>query len=128
MENIPPDWDWVTARYNCSARQFFERLNMGAQVNISKRMELYPPETARTSFRHTAHGQSFSVFSDGWNTPAVRFNLDGQRIIIESNAGDLHLEGVVSLGDDGRCRLKIGNEELDEWQVLKRSLEHLFFG
>jgi hypothetical protein len=35
---------------------------------------------------------------------------------------------VVTLNDEGECRLKVGDDELEEWQVLKRALETLFFG
>jgi hypothetical protein len=35
--------------------------------------------------------------------------------------------GSLTLTNDALCRLRVGDEELDEWQVLRRALERLFF-
>lgn len=124
---LPHNWDWVTARVECSERKFFERLYLGAQGNIKKRMELIPPTGARKSFKCESSDQMFSVFSEAADGPTVRFRLEVERIHIESARGDINFNGTVTLDNQGRCRLRVGSEELDEWQVLKRALEKLLF-
>ena len=128
-QELPRNWDWVAARSECSERQFFERLYLGAVENVAKRTALLTSAelSARTLFRHESHQGLFSVFTEASNGPMVRFRLDGKRIVVESDQGDVKFDGTITLDDRGRCRLRVGNEELDEWQVLKRALEQLLF-
>jgi hypothetical protein len=48
-------------------------------------------------------------------------------IVMEESGIDVQFTGTVTLNNDCQCRLAVGNDELDEWQVLKRALEKLFF-
>ena len=58
---------------------------------------------------------------------SVRFVLADDAIEVLHN-DLLAFKGVNTLCDDGRCRLKVGDRELDLWQFRKRALEDLFFG
>jgi hypothetical protein len=78
---------------------------------------------------YSAHG-TFSVMRthDITRPPlVVRFNLEGSRIAVEGSGIDVQFSGTVTLNDAGECRLEVAGAELDEWQVLKRALEKLFF-
>jgi hypothetical protein len=56
------------------------------------------------------------------------------------NGGTIHIEGVfadhrelsfagtLTLTNQARCKLNVNGEALDEWQVLRKALEPLFFG
>jgi hypothetical protein len=125
-EPLPPTWDWVEARAACSARQFFERLYLGAQANLATRTRLLTADEhgPRMAFQHTATPQAFSVFTRLDTGPVVRVRVDGPQISID---GDDAFAGTVTLDDQGRCRLRVGTEDLDEWQVLKRALEGFLF-
>jgi hypothetical protein len=129
MHELPADWDWVTAVSECSARTFFERLRVGAEKNIAKRAELFPPDSARTMFKITSSGGDVvSILSESHGGPVVRLRLKGRRISVDAEKLDVEFEGVVTLNKEGKCRLRLENgEELDEWQVLKRALEPLLF-
>lgn len=131
MPALPPDFDWVTARHACSVAAFFERLYAGAQHNVETRkllrLELHDHGPIEFSSTHGV----FSVLRmlDVLKPPVVvRFKLEGPRIVVEGSGIDVQFSGTVTLNDAGECRLEVGGSQLDEWQVLKRALEKLFFG
>jgi len=128
-EPLPATWDWVTARAQCSARAFFERLALGAQQNVTTRVALLPSGAVapRDVVRVATHGTSFAVFTEATPGPTVRVRLDGPRIVVAREDGLESFAGTVTLDDTGRCRLRVGAEALDEWQVLKRALEPVLF-
>jgi hypothetical protein len=127
--DLPPAWDWVTARAQCSVRAFFERLALGAQQNVATRMALLAgqPLQPRAVVRSELLGTVCSVFTESTKGPVVRLYLDGARLVVRSDDGTIDFAGTVTLDDQGRCRLRVGAEALDEWQVLKRALEPVLF-
>jgi ornithine cyclodeaminase/alanine dehydrogenase-like protein (mu-crystallin family) len=38
------------------------------------------------------------------------------------------LQASITLNSDGQCKLKVGNDELEQWQVRRMALETLSFG
>ena len=127
MKTLPGDWDWVSARHECSPRKFFERLDLLAQQNVKQRNAI-----GGAAFGHVSHKSLFSVFGENRSgplgSPAVRFVLDDKGTIrVEASGLDVGFEGELTLNNSGECRLKVGSEELSEWQVLKRALEPLLF-
>ena len=127
----PSDWDWVTARRDCSIAKFFERLLAGAQrdVRTRKEMRLELFDQGPLEFNASAPG-IFSVFrglAPGRHV-AVRFVLEGDRIVVEGQGVSVNFEGRITLNNHGECRLKVADQDLDEWQVLRMALEPVFFG
>jgi hypothetical protein len=49
------------------------------------------------------------------------------QIQIESAKGDVALTVTTRQNEKGECRFVVGDEELAQWQLLKRVLEPLFF-
>ena len=129
--DLPPDWDWVTARSQCSIEAYFERLHSGANKNVQtrKEMRIELQDVGPVDLSQRVPG-IFSVMRGlGLGAyAAVRFRLDGDRIVVEGQGVDVKFEGRLTLTDAGECRLMVGAQELDEWQVLRRALEPLFFG
>ena len=126
---LPPDFDWVTARHRCSAAKFFERLYLGAQRNMETRNALVQERGERLLFEITQDGIVFSVLRPiAGGIAIVRFRLDGDRISVEGQGVRVACEGTITLNHQAECRLKVGDQELDEWQVLRCGLETLFFG
>lgn len=123
----PSDWDWVTARHDCTTVNFFERLYLGAKLNVETRnkqrggsapVEIAAPQPG-----------SFSIIralSFGGHV-MVRFNLRDERIMVQGSGIVLNFEGTLTLNNDGECRLLVGGDVLDEWQVLRKALETLLF-
>jgi hypothetical protein len=42
--------------------------------------------------------------------------------------GDRTITAGITLNNEGLCKLKVGETELDHWQVRRMALERLFFG
>ena len=127
---LPADFDWVTARHRCSVAVFFERLCIAAKRNVDTRKALREELHDRGTIDFTSGPGTYSVIRelDMTSSPVtVRFTIEGPRIVVEGTGINLHFVGTVTLNDGGQCRLDVGGAELDEWQVLKRALEKLFF-
>jgi hypothetical protein len=45
----------------------------------------------------------------------------------DSESNSLIHEGILTLSNDGHCRLKVGDVEYDLWQFRKLSLENVLF-
>ncbi len=121
----PRDFDWVTERQNCSAARYLERLVAVAQANVRTRNEQKPGVSFGVE---SLSGQGFSVFLEGEPGKAVRVRVEGETFHIEGSSSVRgSFTGVLRLCDDGECRLRVGQDDLDEWQVLRRALERLFF-
>ncbi len=127
----PRDFDWVTARHECSPVRFFERLRLGAEQNTETRNRVEAERQSGMKFGHDNHRGVWSVYREGRAGIAVRFRLDGDTIYVEATEAlggpEVNFSGTLTLTNEAKCRLRIGNEELDEWQVLRKALEPLFF-
>jgi hypothetical protein len=40
----------------------------------------------------------------------------------------IQFTGALTLNNNGECRLRVKDEELEQWQVRRMALEELFFG
>lgn len=118
----PPDFDWVTARHQCSADTVFNHLRLLAKDNVETRNA---QATDMAGF--TATNGSFSVWSKAGlphERHAVDFALDGKTITVRGYA---EFRITLTLNNQGLCKCKVGTEELDPWQVLKKALEPILF-
>lgn len=127
----PSDFDWVMARHECSPVKLFERLRLGAERNTGARNRVEGERQNGMKFGHDSHGDVFSVYREGRPGVAVRFRLSGDTIHVEATellgGPGANFSGTLTLTNDAKCRLRVGDEDLDEWQVLRRALERLFF-
>ncbi len=131
MEKVPADFDWVTARAKCSAFDMFVRLRELAQRDATRRNVCPEPTTPSDRFRfHDSEDRTRFAFSiwdrAGTTRRGTDFLLDGDVIRIQPTEGEA-FEATVTLTDEGDCKLLVGNEVRDLWQVLRRALEPLLF-
>jgi hypothetical protein len=131
---LPSNFDWVKARVDCSPTAFFERLRLGAERNTKRRNDLRTDNDKQDGmkFSFTDDGHLFSVFCEGVPGRVVKFRMEALSTIhVESQGMNADQKfsflGTLTLTDKAKCRLKVGDDELDEWQVLRRALEPLFF-
>jgi len=128
MTEKPGDFDWVTERQKCSIFSVFKELERQAKANTEKReASLTEKERQMVSFRFETQsgGSYFAVLADNVER-IVRFSYQGDRITVKGDTPDLTI--TLTLNDDGDCRLKVnGDGEFQPWQVLRMSLEGLFF-
>lgn len=120
-EPLPPDFDWVTARHECSADKMFHQLRLLALSNVETRNAQAPDSVGFTA----THDGSFSVWNKrGSERKAVDFTLMRQTMTV-SNGDPFSV--TVTLNNQGVCKCRVGDEELDPWQLLKKALEPVLF-
>lgn len=131
--SLPSDFDWVTARAKCSAAEIFESLRQLALGNVAQINTFRGgtnPQGPRFKFSDAdpRKGRGFFVWDTFSATErrAVDFWLLDDVIRVEQSART-PIDATLTLNDDGQCRFKVGTDELDNWQLLRRALEWLFF-
>jgi hypothetical protein len=129
MEKPTPKWDWVTARSQCAPTAHFASLQSSARANVDTRNALEESQV-KDRFKMNVRGNSFTVW-DGWahsrRAVDVALNADGTIEFAFTSLASEVMQAQVVLTDDGECKYRVGNTPLDEWQVLRRALEELFF-
>jgi hypothetical protein len=126
-EKKPKNFDWVTARAECSADKIFEKLKLQVQENVTVRKRLMPSER-HYGFEFVESGSTaFSVTVVGNHLhDSVRFHLGDEQINVRNWNGEEY-QLFATLCDDGECRVKVNGNEYDLWQVSKMALEDLLF-
>ena len=129
-EKPPIDFDWVNARAKCSPSSMFVELQIDAEKDVERINELKAKTGVGRLFELKKTEGSFTVvrFDESQNPTMIAFRLNPESIIIESNRRHADRIAVtVALNNQGQCVLKLDDEELYRWQLLKRVLEKLFF-
>lgn len=127
MNQVDPEFNWVDALGKCSSAEVFRTLRRLAKRDVETRNAQLGRDAFgfRDDYEHDPN--LFSVWSkDTSHTRrAVDFHLNGPDITI--TGGKMKLTILLTLDNNGACKCRIGSEELDPWQVLKRALEPLLF-
>lgn len=121
------DFDWVQARTECSPSAIFERLKISLKTDAKIRTQALIQKGSDYGFSVISEGRSVSVFVQGNNlSRSVVFDLTEDGVSVHT--GDKHIaEATLTLNDEGECRLKVGDKELELWQFRKFALEEFFF-
>lgn len=124
----PPDWDWVTARHDCSAVRMFQLL----RVSVAKNVEVRNAQLKAIDFElkeySAVHFAAYCLRTSA-EPNAVDFCLKDETITVRHGYRSQECVLTVTLDDRGECLFRVDNQELLEpWQVLKRALEPLLFG
>jgi hypothetical protein len=127
MDKTVSGFDWVKARSECSLAKVFQTLRLQVEADVATRKALRT-EGVPFTFGTAANGHTFSVFVDGNQLyRTVKFGLTDKAICVYGDDDRLLFEGRVTLSDDGECRLRVGEKELELWQFRRDALEELFF-
>ena len=117
-------FDWVTERAACTVNSVFESL----YAEIKRDVELIN-ERRKQQFGANRNDGLVTVFQENSSPPrAVVFGISGVVIFAEDSRSHKRTEASLTLNDQGKCRLKVGNLERERWQFRKDTLEDLFFG
>lgn len=125
-KELPSDFDWVTARRNCSGAKVMELLSLEAKKNVES-IKTINQGRVREPVQYVGFDGGFSIVTDSFRSTGLRFSLMDDNIYVHDSAGQLKLTASLTLNDQGKCRLLVEGQELDRWQLLKRVLEPLFF-
>lgn len=123
------EFDWVTARAGCSLNQVFEKLRAQVKEDVDLRHGLRPHAT-HYAFRFISEGPTFTALVEGNRIHhSVIFSLRNkeQVITVSTDNDDLLFHAEVTLNDEGKCVVKINDQERELWQMRKMALEKLFF-
>jgi hypothetical protein len=128
--NIPQELDWVSERAKCSPETVFTTLETQVRSDVDRRQALRSgPEMqygVEYAFRSGKEAFQVTVIRANEILANTVFQKTQDGIVVQHKDGT-SLIGVLTLGDDGRCRLRVDEEQLEFWQFRKRALESLFF-
>lgn len=124
------EFDWVTARAECSVYRAFKELLEGVKKDVDKRNSLRRDSDPKWSVK-AIDEKGFTVFrEENTSFPSgatIDFVLSEHGIKV-SDEKALKFTVAVTLNDEGRCIFKAKNLEREQWQVRRMALEDLFFG
>jgi hypothetical protein len=130
----PENLNWVQARADCSLQNIFKALELGAREDVEQMMSRLGSHD-QIKFSVVPGNKRFSVIRiDDPMTSisiAVDFIYARDEITVQTVSNDqcgvLFTVGIT-LDNNGRCKLKVKDAELEQWQVRRMALERLFFG
>jgi hypothetical protein len=127
------DFDWVTARADCSLGVVFGQLIDAIRRDVAIRQKQAGGPILEVKL--DASTSTFTVYASHRGTLAARtLDLRQTATTIDAELFDAtgapleRISGSLTLGDDGICRLKVAGVELLPWQFRRRALETLLFG
>jgi hypothetical protein len=137
MNQNDPTFDWVTARANCSASEVYRDFVLQIKHDVEIR-------NGALSGKERRHEVNF-VFNGGYQPTSVVvaaqtggqylaetrlaraiFTKIPEGISVEYTDGKT-LVGLLTLSQEGECRLKVDGVEYSFWQFRKLTLEPIFF-
>jgi hypothetical protein len=120
-------FDWVTQRSLCSFPNVFKELRLQVEEDVKTRNALRP-NNSPYAFSVTENGDDFAVLLEAKELRrSVKFSLAEHAIEVRDDIGDKMFEVTLTFNDEGQCRLHVGENELDLWQVRRMALEELLF-
>lgn len=122
------NFNWIKARAECSLTQVLRQLELGARNDVDTANAQRMAED-RHKFSISASAGRFSVTRESSRALplSVDFSSEGDEIVVCAG-NEIILKATIALNYEGRCILRVDNEELEQWQVRRMALEDLFFG
>jgi hypothetical protein len=125
------EFNWVKARHDCCVGTAFEQLKAQVRDDVQTREDLRPKteQHQHYAFKFSSLGSdSFAASMEGNKIhKAVTFRLESKTIVI-TKPDQTETKITVGLNNEGRCTIKIGGTEYENWQARKLVLDELFFG
>jgi hypothetical protein len=127
VEKDQSKFDWVTERSSCSLPNVFKKLRLQAEEDVKARNALRP-NNSPYKFSVSDTGSDFTVLLEAKDVrKSVIFSLAERAILVRTDKGNPMFEVTLTFNDDGECKLKVNDQELDFWQVRRMALEDLMF-
>jgi hypothetical protein len=128
-KSLPADFRWVEARSKCSIAVVFAEIRLGA-IGDCEQAQAELSKNGWPGFETTEmRSNRFAVIRS--HNPAfnrsVEFVCNGSAIEVNDGNGKILMTATLTLTDEGECKLKVGDRELDQWQFRRAALEELFF-
>jgi hypothetical protein len=127
VEKDMSKFDWVTARSACSLPKVFKELRLQVEEDVKTRNALRP-DNSPYEFSVAENGPDFTAILEAKDVhKSVTFSLAEHAILVRNNRGDQMFEVTLTFNDEGECRLNVGKDQRDLWQVRRMALEELLF-
>ncbi len=129
-QTLPEDFDWISARADCSPTQAFMKLRVQIQDDLTKRVAgMSDQEKSKYSFKIVNQDWEFWVSVEGpYIEKGITFRRTSAGINVHDASSDkLLFQGILTLSNDGRCKFKVEDAEYDFWQFRKLALEDILF-
>jgi hypothetical protein len=120
------NFNWVTARAACCVDAVFQSIRLGVEADIKIRNEQRPEATP---FRVVYESGEFVVFVKTPRTHRIlRFQATETGITVtDDQTRQIVVGGRLTLSNDGVCRIKVKDSELEFWQFRRAALESMLF-
>lgn len=130
VERKPDNFDWISARAECSPVVIFEKVKLLIHTDVEARNKLRKPNAGEPYFKIIeASSNRFSVVAElialGVHRSVIFILVNGE--ISAAHAEGIIFKATVTLCNDGICRARISGQEHDLWQLRKMALEDIFF-
>jgi hypothetical protein len=126
--STPRDLDWVRERGACTAERVFADLVRDIAKDAATRNSM-GTDTAFASDLTTDKSTLIVAETGAWaRKEKIKVFPSKGRIEVRDEITPAAFGAEVFLTDDGRCKLKLGDIELEQWQFRRKILESLFFG
>lgn len=129
-EQAAPKFDWVQKRSACSYPNVFKALSLDVEEDVKARNALRPAN-APYEFSVAVNGNHFTVLLEGklggnGVRKAVKFSLAEHGISVLDDQGK-EFQVTLSFTEAGECKLRVGEQEREMWQVRRMALEDILF-
>lgn len=130
MEDVPRELNWVDERFKCEVKVAFSLLQAAVDADIkayNAQSGLQPDYQIGMESHLSSVG--FSVCRKSNFAKAVIFTRGADNIEIATDypSSGEHIKAVPVLTAAGRRKFEVDGEQLEEWQLRRKSLEELFF-
>jgi len=123
----PQNLDWISVRSSCTLAEVFSALRFGIEGDVNAINKTYRLEGAEAFALKTIEPNGFVVYKTKNSGRSVRFFLEENGIEIYDDITNQKHSAGITLTNEGRCKLRIEAEELEQWQVRRIALESMFF-
>jgi hypothetical protein len=121
------NFDWVSARAECSLKRMFAQLSLDVQSDVLIREEFSKKNLDGRTFVFQDAARGFLVNRRFQHQDTyITFLLNGDSIEISGDG--VNFKATLTLNGEGACRFSVAGQELESWQFRRMALEALFFG
>ncbi len=126
-EKTREKFDWVTARSRCSLPKVFKELMLQVEADVKTRNALRP-NNSPYEFSVAEKGEDFVVSLKTSDVQkSVLFGLGEHAILVRDDKGNQMFQVTLNFNDAGECKLRVNDQDREEWQVRRLALEDLMF-
>ena len=87
------------------------------------------PDNSPYEFSVAENGPEFTVLLEAKDVRrSVTFSLTEHAISVRDDKGNQAFDVTLTFNDGGECKLNVGKDERNLWQVRRMALEELLFG